>query len=153
MSFEPDKNLERLIQEELQKLPDLHAPRTLIPRVNARIRASARRAEGLAPWRNWPLTGKCLSVSCFVLLLAGLIASLGGVNVAAWAESFRSGATWLVDTWQTLAAALNAGLTVSRALSEHVLIWAGLIFGFVTVVTIAAGSGLWRLTFSEQQQG
>ena len=152
MNFEPDKNLERLIQEELQKLPDLQAPPTLIPRVISRIRADARHADVIAPWRNWPLIWKFISVLCFAVLLGVLAASLGGFNVAGWSETIRAGAVRLAEVWQTMVAALNAGVVVSRALSEHLLIWALLIFGSMAMVTIAAGTGLWRLTFSGQQE-
>ena len=153
MNCEPDKNLERLIQEELQKLPDLQAPSTLIPRVISRIRDDALQAGVIAPWQNWPLAWKFVSVLCFAILLGWLATSVGGINVAGWSETFRAGAIRLAEMWQTLMSAINAGLVVSRALSEHLLIWALLIFGSMVMVTIAAGTGLWRLTFSGQQQG
>ena len=153
MNCEPDKNLERLIQEELQKLPDLQAPAILIPRVISRIRADALLTGVLAPWRNWSLPWKFISVLCFAVLLGVLAASLGGVNVPGWAENIRASTARLAEAWQTLVAALNAGAVVSRALSEHLLVWALLIFGSMAMVTIAAGTGLWRLTFSGQQEG
>ena len=153
MNCEPDKNLERLIQVELQKLPDLQAPATLIPRVISRIRADARHAGVIGPWQNWPVALKFISVLCLAALLGVLAASLGGVNVAGWSETIRTGAVRLAEVWQTIVAALNAGVIVSRALSEHLLVWALLIFGSMAMVTIAAGSGLWRLTCEEQQKG
>src|SRR5439155_3050536 len=121
--FEPDKQLERLSQEELAKLPELRAPATLIARVSSRIRAHAQVAWGRTPWLDWPLRMKLISFLLFAALLGVGTANLNGVELAVYAERIRLGTIWLGEVWHSVTSLLGAGLVVSRALSEHFLIW------------------------------
>ncbi|HYV28886.1 MAG TPA: hypothetical protein VFA77_15220 [Candidatus Eisenbacteria bacterium] len=153
MNFEPDKHLERLIQEELTKLPELRAPATLIPRVNSRIRAHASVAWGRTPWLAWPVRMKVISFLLFAALLGVVAANLNEIQLAVYAEKIRLGTVWLGEIWHSVTSLLNAGLVVSRALSEHFLIWTLLLFGLMAVVIVGVGSGLWRLAFADQLKG
>src|SRR5438034_5208756 len=104
MNFEPDKHLERLIQEELAKLPELRAPATLIPRLNSRIRAHAHAqvAWGRTPWLDWPLRMKLISFLLFAALLGVGTANLNGVELAVYAERIRLGTIWLGEVWHSV---------------------------------------------------
>ena len=152
MNCEPDKQLERLIQEELAKLPELRAPATLIPRVNSRIHAHAHAqvAWGRTPWLDWSLKLKVISFLLFAALLGVVATNLSGVELAVYAGKIRLGTVWLGEIWHSVASLLAAGLVVSRALSEYFLIWTLLLFGLMAVVIVGVGSGLWRLAFAEQ---
>ncbi len=152
MNFEPDQQLERLIQEELQKLPELKAPATLIGRVNARIRANAPKVWWQTSWLTWPPAMKVISALLFATLLGGARASLSGINPAHYSATARGAASWFTESWQCIFSLINAVVVVGRALGDHFLVWTLLLFGVLAVVTMALGSGLWRLIFREQQE-
>jgi hypothetical protein len=72
-----DPELEAAASEELEKLPLLSAPRTLIPRVLAMIEASAGLPWWQRTWWDWPLAAK----ATFLLLALAGVGWLSGSGV------------------------------------------------------------------------
>jgi hypothetical protein len=58
MQPEFDPKLEAIIDQELRKLPELPAPRSLAPRVMAAIRARSSKPWWQQSWWNWPLAAQ-----------------------------------------------------------------------------------------------
>lgn len=70
MANEPNPDLEKRIHAELRKLPDLPAPPSLIPRVLAKIQASAAPVWWQRPWMLWPMPARAASALLALSLLA-----------------------------------------------------------------------------------
>jgi hypothetical protein len=71
MTTEPNADLEKLIHQELQKLPELTAPATLIPGVLAAIQQRAAAPWWRRAWWDWPAPAKAL-FALLALATAGL---------------------------------------------------------------------------------
>jgi hypothetical protein len=101
MKLEEEKNLERLLDRELKRLPDMPAPGSLVHRVMLAV----HRRESL-PWyrRAWPTWPAALQVSSILVLtvfVGGLMAltaypewlpgwSLLGSTMQQWTEPLQS---------------------------------------------------------------
>ena len=72
----PDPQLEALIQRELNNLPGISAPATLLPRVLQAIRAQSVRPWWQQSWAAWP--AQIQTVSLATLTLVALALSVGG---------------------------------------------------------------------------
>jgi hypothetical protein len=153
MNYEPDKDLERLIQEELRSLPDLKAPTTLTSRVKARIRCGIFVPWWRQSWLGWPLALKCASIVIFLGLLALLGSALGQVDYVSYTEQTQSSFQSISVLWTKLLAVLNAAVLVNRTFAEHFLIWILPVLVLMAGAAIAAASGLWRLTLQENHNG
>jgi hypothetical protein len=66
--MDPDRDLEQLIDRELAQLPELRAPRTLLPRVMHAIGVAHPAAGG---WFTWPLAWQALSLASMVAIVLG----------------------------------------------------------------------------------
>ena len=152
MNSEPDTNLERLIQQELQNVPDLKAPATLMQRVMARIEAGTSVPWWRQAWLGWPLSAQLASLALFAGLLAVSAFSLGEVDFASYGAQAWAGFQSLSVLWDKLAALLNAAVLVNRAFAEHLLIWVLPVLMLLAFAAAAAGSGLWRLTLRENKK-
>ena len=70
MKQEADENLEKLIHQQLTKLPELTAPETLIPRVLETIRLNALKPWWQRSWFNWPFGARVISLAFTSCVLA-----------------------------------------------------------------------------------
>jgi hypothetical protein len=102
MNLEDEQALESRVDRALKKLPDLSAPRTLLPR----IRAALGRRELLPwyrqPWLAWPAPLRAVSLA----LLGGLFVALGW-GVAQVAPSEGAAVVMReVNHWRSVAGAI-----------------------------------------------
>jgi hypothetical protein len=67
----PEPDLEALVDRELRRLPQPHAPRTLLPRVMSAVEALARRPWYSRAWVTWPLAWQVVSVAALIAIVAG----------------------------------------------------------------------------------
>jgi len=68
---EPDKNLEQFIHQRLRALPQVRAPKELVPSVLRRISARPALAWWKRPWLEWPLMARVVSAVLFAGGLGG----------------------------------------------------------------------------------
>jgi|SRR5262245_1840373 len=76
MQPEFDPKLEAIIDQELRKLPEVPAPRSLAPRVMAAIRARASKPWWQQSWWNWPLAAQ-VTFLVIALAIAGAFTQSG----------------------------------------------------------------------------
>jgi hypothetical protein len=84
MKPDPEYELERQVDRVLKRLPEIPAPRTLMPRVLAMVRTRAGLPWYRQSWQAWPMPLQVATI--FVLLL-----SFGGFCFAAWGLSRAAG--------------------------------------------------------------
>jgi type VI protein secretion system component VasF len=66
--MDSDHDLEQLIDRELAQLPELRAPRTLLPRV---MHATGVAHPAAGGWFTWPLAWQALSLASMVVIVLG----------------------------------------------------------------------------------
>jgi len=152
MNYEPDKTLERLIQEELHQLPDLKAPPALIQRVNARIHGDEFVYWWRQSWLAWPVAAKFASTALFLALFAFSVSRFAEVNFASYGEQARTSFQSFSVLWDKMVTVMNGLVLLNRVFTEHFLIWALPVLALMAIAAIAAGSGLWRLTLQENHK-
>jgi hypothetical protein len=64
-------DLERLLDAALKQLPTPRAPRTLLPRVLAAVRAHVQRPWYTRAWVTWPAGWQTVSLAALLALFAG----------------------------------------------------------------------------------
>ena len=86
LEMKPDsqQRLESQVDRLLKRLPEVSAPRTLMPRVLAAVRARAALPWYRQSWQAWPMP---LQVATIVVL----VASFGGFFFATWELSRAAG--------------------------------------------------------------
>ena len=72
----PRGDLERLVDEELRRLPTPAAPPTLFPRVMAAVHAWTLRPWYARAWFTWPIGWQVASIGALAALLAGAFVAL-----------------------------------------------------------------------------
>jgi len=113
MSDEIESKLEQQIERELRALPDVPAPRTLIPRVRAALAAGDQRAWWRRPWLTWPVPVRVFS-SIVLALSAGAV--WYGCNVL-WDACQGASYVAHASRWFGLFALIaNSLVTLGRAL-------------------------------------
>lgn len=152
MIDEREKHLERLIDRELKKLPEIHAPATLIPRVLAAIRAPARPWWGRS-WMTWPRWWRIGFVALTLALLGGVIfgvpEAVGGISpqpLVAQAKAFLDD---LAPLWKLLAALANACWVLVRAVGQ-LWLWGLVAAGLAAYLTcVSLGTLCYRVAFNK----
>jgi hypothetical protein len=72
MNEDENSRLEAAVDRELNALPDLHAPQTLLPRVMAVIARKAVLPWYRRAWQTWPLPLQALSMVVLLAAFGGL---------------------------------------------------------------------------------
>jgi hypothetical protein len=67
-----EAKLEAEIELELQGLPELAAPATLVPRVMAALACAAAVRWYRRPWENWPLAARAAAFALLLAVFGGL---------------------------------------------------------------------------------
>jgi hypothetical protein len=73
-------DLEQVVHEELRRLPQPTAPRTLLPRVMAAVHAWSMRPWYARAWFTWPVGLQVLSVAAVLGFLAGVVVIAPGAE-------------------------------------------------------------------------
>lgn len=113
-------DLERLVDQELKRLPSPRAPRTLLPRVLAATVERPADPWYARPWLAWPVAWQAASVA--VLLALGtavwfvlpFVPRVSGRGAAQWALSAEASVTTLLNLMAQAA-------TLARVLCRLVL--------------------------------
>jgi len=143
--MDSDKDLERLIDRELARLPAPHAPRTLAPRILLAVRNEVPAPRHVVSgWFTWPLAWQASSLAAMVLLLAG---AMNAWPVAAWAvaamSSYAAGeVTWVGDLLRQGANLIGAAGVVWRVLVEPVVMVLAVFLAAMCAASAAFGAAL-----------
>jgi hypothetical protein len=132
MNPHQEKQLEAAIDRRLKALPELHAPRTLLPRVMTVIEQRAAVPWYRRAWQTWPLALQAGS-------LAALLAMFGGLCIGGWQLTHSAGAgaaTQEINGW--LAAANMVWRTLSVLGNAVVLAVQRLGTGFIVACVVLA---------------
>lgn len=154
MNPDLEKQLEAIVSRELKQLPELEAPRTLLPRVLAAIEQRAALPWYRRAWQTWPVA---LQVASFVLLTA----MIGGLAFVGWdAAHAASVSAALLDARQWLAGfgvflgaleALAQAVVVSVKHLGPVFLGVCLMAGLAAYVScLGLGAAFVRLAFSRR---
>jgi hypothetical protein len=73
MNPENEQQLERLIGRELERLPELPAPGSLVHRVMLAVHRRERLPWYRRAWPAWPLPARAVSLGAMVMLALGLV--------------------------------------------------------------------------------
>jgi hypothetical protein len=142
---------ERALHRDLESLPDLQAPPTLIPRVQQEIESREATPAQAASWWRWPLGWRVASV----VLVAGAVGLLG------WLSGFLGdlglGARLLTaalecreavgDTVRSCERLLGGGLVFWREYGQWILTGTAALLLATYLTAVAAGSALYRLAW------
>jgi len=149
-----EKLLERLIEGELRKLPELQAPETLVHRVMLAVHAKERQPWWQRPWLTWPRAAQVISSALSAVTVAAFVyfgaaawraAGLGSPldSIFQWISSLAPLWDWLV----TLANAL--ALVLQKAGQPYLLIALG-IAAAMYLLCLASGTACYRLAFNRR---
>ena len=142
-----DAKLERLVHEQLRKLPLWKAPDSLAPRVLAALRKEAARPWWRRDWSQWPPAAKVLSAALALLLVAGVTGS-GWFVDAQLSEYWQRTAGRLSDFGTSLSPLANAGLLLWTQVFQSVVIY-GLVF-LAVLYASCLGAGTLFLRIARQ---
>ena len=135
MQPEIDPNLERVIHQELRKLPPVKAPDALLGRVLASVRVEA----ALPWWRKsiwqWPHAAR----TAFLVVLAVIFTAI--TSGTWWAGDVAAkGAEVLSDSTQPLIPLSNAFLVLWRTVLQNVVLFALAFTGMLYLLCLGAGT-------------
>ena len=140
MEPEIDTNLERLIHEELRKLPAVKAPESL----SARVLATVHARESLPWWRqsiwNWPAYAR----TAFLITLAVAVAGITGTTWLA-GDVAAKGADLFGQVTDVIAPLSNAFLVLWKAVLQNVVLFGLAFTGMLYLVCVGAGTMFVRL--------
>jgi hypothetical protein len=130
-----DTNLERVIHQELRKLPSLKAPDALLGRVLVSVRAQ----QALPWWRKsiwqWPHAAR----TAFMIMLAVVVAAITSSHW--WASDVAArGVEALNDSAQPFAPLGNAFLVLWRTLIQNVVLYGLAFSGMLYLLCLGAGT-------------
>ena len=139
MQPEIDQNLERIIHQELRKLPPVKAPDVL----SARVLASVRARQSLPWWQqsiwNWPNGAR----TAFMVALAVVVAVITGSTW--WAPDIAAkGADVFSESAQGLQPFSNAFFALWRTILQNVLVFGLAFCAVLYLLCLGAGTMFFR---------
>ncbi len=135
MNSDYDKQLEADINRELNNLPDLAAPDSLVNRVLAAIDRRSKRSWYPLSWQTWPAAMRWASLAAMLMLFAGLC--VGGWKLSQ-TESIML-VTHRLGDWYS---ALNTiGDTLNVLVGSGILVLKKLGTGFMIACLFGLGLG------------
>ncbi|MBM3831927.1 MAG: hypothetical protein FJ403_01380 [Verrucomicrobia bacterium] len=154
MENDYNQQLEKSIQFELEKLPDLPAPETLIPRVLAALEARARAPIWERSWWNWPRRLQAVSAALAITLVGAILygghllsgrlaVNAGQQSVADWWLGFA----WVAEVLGTLGYAL---LIVGRSIEQHWFVGISALIFIMYLTCIGVGTVCFRVAISKR---
>lgn len=154
MKHDSEDNLEKLIHQELAKLPELQAPQTLIPRVLETILKQAHKPWWRRSWFNWPFSVRVISIAFAVTLLGGVFSGtaflwqdVSGALGSAAADQWLGRFAVLADVLGTLA---GAGLMVWNSISKLWLLLSLAIAFMLYVSCVGIGTLCFQLAVNKR---
>jgi hypothetical protein len=131
MKERTDHKLERLLDRELKRLPDLPAPETLVHRVMLAVHAKSREPWWKRAWPGWPRPVQCVSLLLLLVAAAGLAyGTVLGFSGLGRAIPFDAASRWVGDQLpglDALATLGNAGVLVFKAAGQQLLLLGSLL--------------------------
>jgi len=154
MNSDYAERLGEATDRELKGLPELRAPRTLLPRVMAAIHQRAALPWYHQAWHAWPHGLQIASFSVLALMFGGLcfagweLSHAGGVGEAT--QPLRQWFSGFETVWKTLAVIVQAMLLAAKDLGP--LFIAVCVFaGIATYVScLALGTAFVRLAVARR---
>ncbi|HTL54481.1 MAG TPA: hypothetical protein VL361_02330 [Candidatus Limnocylindrales bacterium] len=154
MNSEYQKNLEARIDRALKALPDLPAPRHLLPQVMQKIARLNSLPWYQQPWQAWPVALRATT-------LAFLLASCGGLCIACWqltrAAGFAAATQEIAQTfsgitaiWNTVNVLLTALVLVLKHFGTAFIIGCCAAFAFGYAICVGLGTACVRLAYSRR---
>jgi hypothetical protein len=137
-----DRDLERLIDGELSRLPAPRAPRTLLPRV---LRAAeAQRRHSFGAWFTWPIAWQASSLALMALLVAGAmnLRPLAAGALVALSSSAIGDQGWAADAVRQVSEIAGAAAVLWRVLMEPIAIVLVLCLATLLAASAALGAAL-----------
>lgn len=152
MNTDTEKALERMMDEQLRRLPYRKAPVSLAPRVLAAIRAQAHKPwwqRPLATWARWLQVVTLMAATGIGAVLAWAI-SLGIENLdfGAVTRSLKSSLDRFDFVWTAATTLGNAVVIVLGQTHPMVLIAGGLLCVVAYASCIGMGTLLYRLALN-----
>lgn len=152
MEDDRDRQLERLIQQELRRLPELRAPETLVHRVMLAVHARSRQRWWHRPWLTWPLGVQLLSLA-LLLVSVGIVSYLagavwGGLSTPSIPSKMVESLVWLKPVWEAVSALLGAIVVLARAVSSQYLLIGASLVTAVYLTCIGLGTVWFRLAYN-----
>lgn len=148
---EPLKDWEKTLHRELDALPELEAPSTLIPAVMSRLHSPAPAVWYRSPWWQWPLALRVASV----LMVFAVLGGLGWVSGTTGELGLGRQVTQaFAELKSTLASVLNTTDTVLgsyagflRENGQLILLSAASLLFATYLTCVAAGTALYQLAW------
>ncbi len=148
------EQLERLMQSELRKLPELRAPETLVHRVMLAVHTKERQPWWQRPWLTWPRPAQWISSALFAMTVAALIyfgaqawqlAGIGNPLDKIWLAIVS-----LAPLWNWLVALLNVLVVVVQK-GGQLYLFIGLgVAATMYLLCVATGTACYRLAFNRR---
>jgi hypothetical protein len=154
MNEDKNSQLEAVVDRELKALPNLRAPKTLLPRVMAMIEQRAGVPWYRRAWQTWPLPLQAVSMLVLLTAFTGLcFGSWQLVHVPAVASATSEANGWfrmLTTTLSTLGVLANALALAVRSLGPLVLF--GILMALLLCYAVCVGFGTLyvRLAFARR---
>jgi len=154
MNDDENPQLEAAVDRELKALPDLRAPRTLLPRVMAVIEQRAVVPWYRRAWQTWPLPLQAVSLLVLLAAFGGLCFGSGQLaHTPAVVSATMEASGWfglLSTIWGSLGVLANALTLAIRSLGPLVLlgITLALLAGYAACVGF--GTLYVRLAFARR---
>jgi hypothetical protein len=151
MNPEYEKHLEQQIDRTLKQLPDLAAPRHLLPSVLQTIARRHALPWHRQPWQMWPVALRVCTLVC-------LLAACGALCVACWqltrAAGFSAASQEVVQTfsgvtglWNAVNALLGAVVIVAKHLGTAFIVGCGVALASGYAICLALGTACVRLAY------
>lgn len=133
MNHDPEyqDRLERLIDQELRRLPPLQVPESLLERVKSAIEEEQSKPWWQKPWTAWPR-----AIQAF--FMASLLALAGSLVYALSLAPTDASAQWIATKFAGPFSAVDSAFNVSLTLFNAVILLLQTAFSSWLVVAIAA---------------
>lgn len=144
-----DPQLEKLLDDELKKLPAVTAPPGLLRDVLAQLEARAAAPWWQRAWWQWPATAQ----AAFIILALALVAAVttGGAllndQAALWMQSLRTHASGFTSTWSILAPLGDAGLLLWEKVAQPLLLYGLVAAGVLYLACVGLGTMVFRVAW------
>ena len=147
MQNEREDKLAERIQRELDRLPLLNAPASLLPRVMAAVEARVHLPWWRRSWSTWPTGYRVLFLLVSVVLAAGCAYGLSVVGEDVSFPSLKTAVSgsfaFLRPVWELVLALGNALVLVVRS-GGPLLLW---VLGLTVTAVYLASVGLGTLCY------